>query len=459
MKIAVIAVLLLFTGFSWGQVSIDKELDLKWKTKIGLTSFRTNITYTGKYIVVASNGEQRNVEKDEGDGVYIIDPESGEIVHQINPEGDADQDCNGVAVYKNRLYFGNDNRHFYCYDLESGERIWKFRIPMVERLSMDVESVPVLMKVNEDEHPDLVFTVEGYGLFALDGQNGNYLWDYEYAWGDGTYMSSPAAVDLNDDGYKDLIFGGKRPEDPELRWDYQNALFAVNGKSGSPIWSYQTGSNIHASPLVVKTNDGVRIVVAESFSTVSILNESGNVLRYASLNIEAGKLEGAISGLFSSPVLNEEGKMLIGTSWWGDGDGVWFADMNEVNFRVDAASGIPALDSEFKQYTIAGQVSASAVVADVLKRPRGQEMAILTENGELIVFTDEGEVAERFILMSGGEATPFVGNIDGDRRNELLIATYDGMLYCYDLKTKKEPFWGSFRGGGNNDGVMELDQF
>lgn len=435
------------------QTKIEDAFKLEWKQFVGLTTFRSNAIFDGEHLYIPSNGARANVLNDLADGVYKLNGE-GRIVHQFNAEGESDEDCNGIAIDGDRLYFGNDDGNFYCYT-KTGDLMWKYNITgsdfKLADHTDDVEGVPLLADIDQDGVKDVVFTVEGRGVYALNGKTGLMIWNYLYLWEDGSYMNSPAAIDINKDGVLDIIVGAKR-DAHSGPWDYQNALFAINGKSGTPLWQYDTHSGIHASPTIITYHGQPRIVVAEAYSDVSLLYTDGRLDRFVNLNLP----QGGISGLFSSPVINSNGVMVIGTSWWSDEDGIWVCDINESNFST-ASDGLDELGGNYKAYHTVGRVSSSAIIAELHKQTKGQEFLICTEKGEALLFDNGGNLLERFQLPAGVEATPIIADVDGDKKLELVITCLDGYVYCYQTKTKTKiaPERCSFRGRDNTGNFQQ----
>lgn len=446
--------------------NITDEFDIVWETYVGLTSFRTTIKVDDGIVYIPSNGDKRHGKSDMNDGIQILNASNGVAKLILNVEGEASEDCNGVAIYQDKLFFGNDYGQFYCYT-KSGELVWKSGFGGWYELSVeennanqedDVEGAPVLADINEDGYPDAVFNVEGNGIVALNGKTGDFLWSFRHPWGDGTYMNAPCADDLDGDGVTDFVIGGKA-----LTVDgygYGNAIYAINGKSGMPLWQYDVHSGVHASPQIYGTGDNKRIVIAEAYSDVTLLYPDGKLDKFINLNMISGPYEGAISGLFSTPILTKSKKLVIGTSWWGNEDGVWICDLNSSNF-VEAKDGLIELKDDAKDYHKAGPISSSAVVADVLKKPKGREMIICTEKGEMLIFDAKGNLHKRLKLPAGVEATPYVGDIDGDKKTEIIVACLDGKVYCYQtkMKAKKRIQNGQFRVNNSNTGVLEYAGF
>lgn len=452
---------LLFLGVCNLQAQkIETVFQKIWQTPIGQTSFRTNIYFDGKDVLVASNGKARNIPNDRKDGLYILDASNGEVIRQFTTGAEGENgDATGVVVDGEKVFFGSDNGYLHCYK-KDGSFLWVSYLRgtdeyMQEEILDDLEGVPAMADLNGDGTLDVVMNVEGYGVVAVDGSEqakGKILWTFTYAYSEGSYMNSPAIFDVNKDGTADVIIGAKREEDPEVQWDYQNSAFAINGRTGKPLWQYQTGSNIHASPVVLRTKEKDHVLITATYSVVNFLATDGKLDRYMILN-EPG---GGISGLFGTPAVNSKGILLVGTSWWGDDDGVWVAPIQKEYFHQDEMGG-SSLDPSKAKYTITGRVSASGVVADVIPTSKGMEFLVPTEGGELLIYSEQGDVLHRLLLPSGSECTPLVADIDGDKKLEVLIADYAGNITCYRIsKKKRKVLVGGFRGGGQNLGVIDL---
>ena len=438
---------------------VHEVFDILWENYVGITTFRTTIQYADGMVYVPSNGQERNRPGDDTDGLYRINAATGRIQQHINVEGSADEDCNGVALFQDKMFFGGDDGRFYCYKT-SGELLWKTELHRVVELSPrgedDVEGAPVLVDITGDGYPDPTFNVESHGLVALDGKTGTLLWSFQYASSEGTYMNSPASADLNDDGIPDFVIGGKRDKDPSIAWDYRNAVYAINGSTGAPLWQYNCHSNIHASPVLVKIHGERAVMCAESYSDILFLDPSnGQLLKFVNLNLP----DGAISGLFASPIITDHENLVIGTSWWGGEDGIWICDVDEDQF-VTAPDGLNELQKKARRYVETGKVSSTAVCADVLPDFKGKETLVCTESGYLFIFDAKGTLQRRLQLPAGVEATPFIGDIDRDKKLEIVIACLNGKVYCYKtkMKARKRVHWGSFRGNVRNTGSMTGSQ-
>lgn len=437
-------ILICFYSFSQDIQTFFPE---KWRTEIGLTTFRTNIIFDefSDRIIIGSNGKTRALITDPQDGVYFLDPSNGITKLHIKIKGAIDGDVNGVTVSENYIYFGNDNCVFYCYD-KNGNKVWEFDLSEhYQSETGDIEGCPSLFNINNDEILDVVFTVESFGLLALDGKSGVLLWDFISPSYSG-YLNSQAIFDLNDDGVKDVIFGAENHPTS----GYGDRVVALNGSNGSLLWEYPVQSGIHASCLVLKRNNNIEILVTECYSVISFLDKKGKPLKFAEQTMRSG----GISGLFSSPVVSDNELLIIGTSWWGDKDGIWMIDIDDKNLSDNGSYKEYIEDA--KSFVQTGLVSSSAFIADIFKSHKGNEIGICTENGELILFNRSGKLIHRVFLPDGVEASPLVKDIDNDGELELLIACLDGYLYCYETGSKGKVLWGQFRGDNQNQGFIEI---
>lgn len=408
-------------------------LKQKWRTPIGLTTFRTTISFANGQIVVGSNGESLSSVNDKQDGVYLIDSKTGQIIRYIPNDVAGDSDINGVAIHNNSLFFGSDNNRVFHYDF-NGIKLWSFTT------DGDVEGAPSLTDITGDGVPDVVLATENGSVYALNGENGLLIWHFQsqmetapekYPYLASTaFMSSPTLFDINEDGIRDVLIGGR------------NAIFyALDGKTGSAIWKYHTYSGIHSSAMIANVKGNLSIIFAESYSRVHILDTDGQLQNYLSLEAPTG----GIQGLFSSPIYTPFETIVIGSSWWGneEDDGFWIIPLENNDSEIQASL----------LFVGENRVSATPLVADILDQ-KDPQIVIVTENGQLIVSNQQGDML-KMSLESGVEATPLIADIDEDGKNELLIAANDGYLYCYETNGSGSIYLGQFRVNNSNTGVLD----
>lgn len=403
---------------------IAKKFPLKWRTRIGITTFRTNIQATGAAIAIGSNGISRDtLTNDTLDGIYILNPKDGKIQKHLRTARTLDDDINGIAIDGTTLYTGGDNGILAAYKLD-GSKLWE------QPLGAEIENSPVLADVNGDKIPDAIVATESPArIWALNGKTGAILWKYEASQG-GYFVATPATYDLNGDQVSDIVVGtGGNPY-----------CYAINGKTGAELWRFKTkstagfvdGSGVHASAtILLDKNNLPTVVVSECYGLVHYLDANGKLLR--SENTELG--------VFSSPTFSTNGAFAVGISTERGG----LVEIVGTTWHKTYATFANA------------RVSASAAVADLLQQ-NAPQFIIPDEAGQLlIVHSLTNEVLGRYALPAGAEASPFVADIDKDGKLELLVACLDGYLYCYKTDAPSAGVvWGQFRGNNRNTGVIRL---
>jgi outer membrane protein assembly factor BamB len=91
-------------------------------------------------------------------------------------------------------------------------------------------SSPRAVKLNGDSILDIVIgggidgSPDARGVVALDGANGNVLWEFST---DDEMFASAAFGDANGDGEKDVYMGGRNGE-----------FYAIDGQTGNMIWEF-----------------------------------------------------------------------------------------------------------------------------------------------------------------------------------------------------------------------------
>ncbi|NCU77705.1 MAG: hypothetical protein EBV59_12460, partial [Synechococcaceae bacterium WB7_1C_051] len=106
-------------------------------------------------------------------------------------------------------------------------------------------------------------------------------------------LSSPRACDLNNDGVKDIVFGGGTDGVYS-----NNGIMAINGSNGSLLWKRPARNEVFGSALFLDiTNDGIKDVfmVGRQAQLLAIDGQNGNLLwDYFPYNVNPGD-----SGLYN----------------------------------------------------------------------------------------------------------------------------------------------------------------
>lgn len=403
--------------------SVESKWKENWKVNIGLTCYRTNMLLHNGDLLIGSNGKDWNDKMDSLDGVYVIDPKTGNVKHHIQHQAIGDNDVNGLAINNTgTLFFGGDMQYIYAYETESYTELWKYYV------GADLESTPGVADLNGDETEDVIFVTEGNGIIALDGVSGAPIWKSDIYTHGGNV--SPAIFDVNKDGVDDVIASG-------------GSSFALNGKDGTILWEYNQSSGMHASPLVTVSGDNIQIYTTASYGSFDIFNPDGTLINSVGLTY----------GMFSSPVPNGQGYASEGVSWSSNGGILTFThDPNNWN-KIKNESFVGSVLDIKSNYEDGANVSASAISAD-LNKDGLVEFLIPSEDGVLYITEPSKQTMEKLQLPAGAEATLFICDYDNDGSKTIFFAGLDGYLRSYEVGKTGEVVWSGLRGPTNN-GVLE----
>ncbi len=411
-RIINIAIVFFLMGNTLAQKKITSIFKENWKTSIGLTTYRTNMIFHEGLIYIGSNGKDRTGRLDDQDGVYAIDPKTGKIVHQFVLPFGGDNDVTGIAIGDGKLFFGTDNYYFFCFDLKTHEELWKYNLPF------DVESKPVLEDFNNDQKLDVFFSVQNAGFYALDGTNGSLIWKNEIITSHEGNVAA-LAVDVNNDGVKDLITAGRgTANSDEIQGfkmkHYGDYHLALNGKTGDFIWVVETGGGVHSSPFMVKSDGQTLFYLMDSYGQLSIVDSKGKRLRQVDFGFD----------YFMSPIVSKDGFLILGSESTPIGKAFWMTENDTLPQYLSDKAITKNVD------VFGARISATTMIADVLGKGFPQLVGV-TEMGDLFLAKTDGTEIQQVKFNEGAETSVFIKDIDQDGKLEILIASLDGNLYCY----------------------------
>ncbi len=427
------ALLSAIPAFAQELPEFKNHFPLKWKTKIGGTTFKTNFVLHEGLLIVGSNGEHyRDWRIDKNSGVYFIDPTNGKILHRVADEGYGDMDVNGIVAENGRIFFGNDNEEFLCYDT-CGRQIW--RVPV----SGDVEAEPVLLDIDCDGTSEIIFGTETGEVAALDSRNGKAIWSFKIkdfnGWNKtdnrflfkiGAYVSNgrgfvsrPAVMDLNYDDVPDLIFNCR-----------DNYTYAINGENGNLLWKFDHGEIwfLGNSPVTVQNGTRKNIYVLQNRRD----KKGRDQLHFVQLN-EKGILQEIYSSTWNcsvnyAPVLDAN-RLLSAIS-----DSLVSINIQSGSLTKFGISNSPFFRNDNGFYKYYRVITARPLLFDILNSG-DEQLIIVDEYGTLQVLDATSfQTLKVHSLSSGTETTPFIADIDDDGKLEMLISCYDGYFYCFSLK-------------------------
>ena len=127
---------------------------------------------------------------------------------------------------------------------------------------------PLFLRNSTDDPGQVVFAALQNGVKSADPSNGKIIWELQMDSVTKNY-TSPAAADLNGDGFRDVVFGSMN-----------RRLYCIDGRTGKQMWSMMTGGGIVSSPVIFDLNgDGAgEILFCSLDARIYCLNAKGKVL-------------------------------------------------------------------------------------------------------------------------------------------------------------------------------------
>ena len=415
------------------------DLKLNWSAPIGNVSFRTNIDFIGSNLVIGSNGgNYMDYFIDKGNGVYLIDPKTGKIKLNFANESFGDMDVNGVLVFNNRIYFGNDNDEIICANQEG-------KILFRQDASGDIEHRPILLE--SEKNNQLIFAMETGEIRSIDPENGKINWTFYHPnfqgqkagdnraifklkmhfYSGDKFFLEPVLRDLNNDNILDLIYVAEEID-----------IFVIDGKSGKLITSilneypdnyYGTYhcSLSHSSPAIIESDNQKYIVLpfVNEFENDFNSKKTLNQLRFYNLKGEEVKKIDLDSDVNMYRLSQHNNLLFFGRKWIDLSDGI---DNYKIHFYDPKVSNnsIPRIAKE------------SLII-------NGDEcLLLLFEHGYMSDYTyDKSSIGiynlrkKEFVSMhhlnASSEFVPVIGDINKDNNVDVLIGCHNGMLYNFDL--------------------------
>jgi alcohol dehydrogenase (cytochrome c) len=193
------------------------------------------------------------------DNVWAIDARSGGTVWHYNRPAPGDHVGNrGVAMYKDRLYFGTPDAHLICLNARNGKEVWNVQIADV-KLGYYISVAPLLVKDR------LIIGTSGdqtdipHFIAAIDPESGRTIWRWNTlpepgaagseTWPDKealTHGGGPAWMTGTYDPELNLIYWGTGNPHPVLAGVvrrgsnlYTCSILALNPDTGKLVWSFQ----------------------------------------------------------------------------------------------------------------------------------------------------------------------------------------------------------------------------
>ncbi len=281
--------------------SINQDGSLAWRQRIsdapgtygnGLSKV---VAVQGKIISIMQLG-------------LVFDAESGDLLHSFDP-------CMGCATIDDHLINPAVDQMYNVVFAFFG-RLYQFNVETYQLVSHEIDNLlnTVLSTPAIDSMGYIYFGTEGGKLFSVtpDGQT---RWIYQASNFDvhsGPYIRSSAAIDE----VNRLLYVGTKGNE-------KSKMLAISLDTGELVWEYATAKDIYNAPLIT---DNYKIYFASEAQRVHILNTQGQEESSILLNGDV---------TWSSPALDSQGNLYIGTMGNGEGNGLLFSIKTDSTGLLD----------------------------------------------------------------------------------------------------------------------------
>ncbi|MDI6839757.1 MAG: S8 family serine peptidase [bacterium] len=380
----------------------------------------------------------------EGDGDSLINPgETMEFNVVIqNSSGWADAlGVTGVVQSPSPYIVMIDSTSSYGDILSgsTGSNSTRFKAQILSETTPSIIPFELIISANQSTPYPYSDTIE----FGIEVTLNQFGWPVNL----GTGVSSPAIVDIDNDGEQEIIAGDLRGN--VWVWNYRGVV-----EAGFPV---KTGNQIQGAPAIgdVDNNGTLEIVVGSKDDTLYIIEPDGAIgLKFGASNYlmgtptladldNNGDLE-IIFGDFSGNlyVINHDGTQFGPFPYQLDGaiiGGVAVGDVDADNV-LDIAVGtynkkLYVISSNGDTLTgwpneVSGQIWAPPSIAD-FNEDEKLEVVCGCADGNLYVFDYQGNPLN--VLHAGGnlKGAPSFCDIDGDGLPEIFCGSTNGKIYAF----------------------------
>ena len=310
-----------------------------------------------------------------------------------------------------------------------------------------IRSSPLLIDLNGDGVLDIVFGSYDDSVHAIDGF-GNPLWSFGT---DNWVFSSPVGGDIDLDGMIEIVVGSN-----------DSCLYVLWGFDGTPKWKYKTGGIIESSPALgdINGDDTLEVVVGSYDNKLYAFHNGDTLWTYT-----------AGGGIYSTPAigdLDNDGDLDVvfgcydgyvyaldgptgNTLWAPFYTGGWIGYASPALADIDNDDTLEIIIGSGggeRLYCIEGQngnlkwnvnptkpetwmIEVSCAISDI-NSDGALEIVLGTHDSFCRSLKSNGDEKWEYELGGDPHSGPALGDIDGDGKIEVVVATLSGEVFVLD---------------------------
>lgn len=262
--------------------------------------------------------------------------------------------------------------------------------------------------IDGDGNPEVIFGTKEGMIHCLDHES-KEKWRYsmgETVSGEDAYFydleklhavsNEPAIADLNADGKKEVVFGAD-----------DGFVYALSG-TGKLLWKFEVGGMIKSKPKVIDIdNDGFpEVIVTSTAKKLCIISHDGKSIASYDTPVGSQATPGILRG--------KDGKQTIIVFGLDDGS------LHAVNTK----------EEQLWTFKTGEKITAEPVFVDDM-------ILVGSWDGSLYALNMQGECRWRFRTQGAIYNKAVVGDINNDKKKEIVFGSCDNSVYALTLDGEK----------------------